>query len=96
MLAHDSINPARSREARREYVLSIYCINTGPKSKKAGAVVHATVPECIDFNRLELSLSGSRSPDLLEMLVVRRNGWSRWSRVLCAQGGRALKHFAPS
>jgi len=42
-------------------------------------------------------LSESRLPDLLETLVVRRNGWSCWSRVLCAQGRRATRlRYAPT
>src|SRR6266478_10061393 len=39
----------------------------------------------------------SRFPDLLETLVVRRKGWSGWSRGLCAQGRRATRlRYAPT
>jgi len=51
--------------------------------------VHKTVQESNIFSSFELSLSAkSRCHNLLDTLVVRRNGWSCWSRGLCAQGRR--------
>jgi hypothetical protein len=53
-------------------------------------VCKQSVQERIVFNRLESALK-SRRPDLLELLVVRSSGESRWSRVSCAQGRRAMR-----
>jgi len=60
-----------------------------------------TVPILCQNPTLSIDLSylwaKSRFPDLLETLVVRRKGWSGWSRGLCAQGRRATRlRYAPT
>ncbi len=67
------------------------------RTLRIGVHCAKTVPESNVFNSFELPLSESRFPDLLETLVVRRKGWSGWSRGLCAQGRRATRlRYAPT
>ena len=63
-----------------------------PRGSREGVLLYSNCARIKRFHSVRVTFERKEdSPDLLETLVVRSNGWSWWSRVVCAQGRRAAR-----